>query len=280
MTPHHTRPAMPRPIGVVCVWKDRVVPPPERLVDCSGYDILERHFEVFTVSAFALARSRLTARAVGVEGEVLLETDAAFQHPQGLVDLAASSSLLPAYSATGGYPGLRASLPRDYIRTIVEALAGPISEAFSLGRIRPGKAEGAFSIVTLPDDALSTVQRAPHVDSTNPHQFAILHYLCDAAFGGTTFFRHRATGFETLSEDRLPSYQAHRASEGGASGYVDTGAPWFEPIGRVTAGFNRLVAYRSAVLHSGYVPASAVLSPDPRKGRLTANVFVTFVADD
>ena len=232
------------------------------------------------MTSFALARSRLTARAVGGEGEVLLESDAAFQQPRGLVDLAASSPFLPAYGATGGYPGLRASLPRDYIRTIVEVLAGPISEAFSLGRIRPVKAEGAFSIVTLPDDALSAVQRAPHVDSTNPYQFAILHYLCGEAFGGTTFFRHRATGFETLSEHRLPRYKASRASEGVASGYVDTGAPWFEQTGRVSAGFNRLVAYRSCVLHSGYVPASCVLSPDPRMGRLTANVFVTFAADD
>lgn len=231
------------------------------------------------MTSFALARSKLTARAVGIEGEVLLETDAAFQQPCELVELAASSAFLPAYSATGGYPGLRASLPRDYIKTLVEVLAGPMSEAFSLGRIRPIKAEGAFSIVTLADDALSAVQRAPHVDSTNPYQFAILHYLCDEAFGGTSFFRHRATGFETLSERRLPSYKATRAGEGDASGYVDTGAPWFEQIARVSAGFNRLVAYRSCVLHSGYVPASRALSPDPRKGRLTANVFVTFAAD-
>ena len=229
------------------------------------------------MTSFSLAqRSKLTATQVGSEGEVLLESAAVFQHPQALVELAASSPLLPAYTATGGYPGLRASLPREYIKTIVEALAGPISEAFSLGRIRPVKAEGAFSIVTVSEDALSAVQRAPHVDSTNPHQFAILHYLCDEAFGGTTFFRHRATGFETLSEHRLPSYRASRATEGIAPGYVDTGAPWFEQIARVSAGFNRLVAYRSCALHSGHVPASCVLSPDPRLGRLTANVFVTF----
>ena len=229
------------------------------------------------MTLFALARqSKLTARLFGSEDEVLLEAVTAFEQPRHLVDLAASSLFAPAYGAVGGYPGLRASLPREYIKTVVEALAGPISEAFSLGRIRPVKAEGAFSIVTLPDDALTAVQRAPHVDSTNPNQFAILHYLCDETFGGTGFYRHRATGFETLSDERQSTYKDSRAGEGLAVGYVTDGAPWFAQTARVSAGFNRLVAYRSCVLHSGHVPELASRSADPRLGRLTANVFVTF----
>lgn len=258
---------------------DRAVFSGETILRSDGHDRRATHSKLFVVTAFTLARrSKLTAMYVGAEGEAVLESPAAFEHPEHLVDLAASIPFAPAYTSTGGYPGLRASLPDYYIRTVVEALAGPISEAFSLGRIRPVKAEGAFSLVTLPGDALSTAQRAPHVDSTNPHQFAILHYLCDEAFGGTSFFRHRATGFETLSEHRLATYRTHRATEGVAAGYVDDGAPWFEPTARVSAGFNRLVAYRSCVLHSGHVPASTMLSPDPRSGRLTANVFVTFAS--
>lgn len=232
------------------------------------------------VTSFPLARSsRLTASFVGDEGEPVLQTDAALQTPGALVELAASSVFTPAHGPTGGYPGLRASLPGDYIRALVEALAGPLSDVFSLGRIRPVKAEGAFSLVTLPSDALSVVQRAPHVDSTHPHQFAILHYLCDETFGGTTFFRHRATGFETITDDRLATYKAKRATEDVAAGYVDDGAPWFDRTGRTAAAFNRLVAYRSCMLHSGHVPSPELLSPDPRRGRLTANVFVTFAPD-
>ena len=33
------------------------------------------------------------------------------------------------------------------------------------------------------------------------------------------------------------------------------------------------VLYRGALLHSGIIPPDAVLSSDPRKGRLTANLF-------
>ena len=42
--------------------------------------------------------------------------------------------------------------------------------------------------------------------------------------------------------------------------------------------FNRLVVYRSHMLHSGRIPPGAELSDDPRRGRLTANIFVTYRA--
>lgn len=47
----------------------------------------------------------------------------------------------------------------------------------------------------------------------------------------------------------------------------------------MAADFNSLVVYRSRALHSGRILAPADLSPDPRRGRLTANIFVTFAAD-
>jgi len=220
--------------------------------------------------------SALTAALIGAEREPIIEADAALADPARLVEIAAASAFRPAFGPAGGYPGLRAALPDAYTETVVNALAGPIARVFALGRVRPVRAEGAFSIVTLPGDALVAPQRAPHTDSVNPLQFAILHYLCDPAFGGTSFYRHRATGFETLSDARLPAYQASRAQEGEAAGYVDDGEPWFESTARVAAGMNRLVAYRSCVLHSGHIPSPELLTADPRAGRLTANVFVTF----
>ncbi len=229
------------------------------------------------ISSFPLARgSRLTASLVGNEQEAVLQTDATLERPHDLVELAASSAFTPAYSPAGGYPGLRARLPDDYISSIVGALAGPLSDAFALGPIRPVWANGALSMVTLSTDALVPPQRAPHVDSTHPMQFAILHYLCDERFGGTSFYRHRSTGFETIDDARLAVYSGRRREEMAPQGYVDDGAPWFERTARISASFNRLIAYRSCVLHSGHVPDASLLSADPKAGRLTANVFVLF----
>ena len=230
-------------------------------------------------SRFPLSpQPRLTAAYIGDEREPVLRAEAMLDQPQTLVDLAAPGSFAPAFSSAGGYPGLRAPAPRDYVETIVRALTGPIGEAFALGPIRPVEANCSYSLVTLPEDQLVPVQRAPHVDTVDGWQFAILHYLCDAGFGGTAFYRHRATGYETLTEDRLPAYHAARAAEGWAAGYVEDGAPWFDKIAEVSAHFNSLVVYRSRVLHSGRILAPERLSPDPRRGRLTANIFVTFAA--
>ena len=42
----------------------------------------------------------------------------------------------------------------------------------------------------------------------------------------------------------------------------------------VDPAFNRLIVYRSHVLHAGLLDGIA-LSPDPRAGRLTANSFLS-----
>lgn len=224
-------------------------------------------------------RSDVTARYIGNEREPLLRIEAAAAQPETLVELAATQNFTPAFGPSGGYPGLRAPAPRDYVETIVRTLAGPIAEAFSLGAIRPVRAKCFYSLITLPAEKLVRAQRAPHVDTVDGWQFAILHYLCDAGFGGTAFYRHCATGFETITEERLPAYHNARSEEGWTEGYIDDGAPWFERTAEIAAEFNSLVVYRSRLLHSGRILSPEQLSPDPRRGRLTANVFVTFEAD-
>ncbi len=226
---------------------------------------------------FSLPNSlRLTATHVGREREPLLEARDVVVEAQALVDLAAASLFKPAYGPAGGYPGLRATAPNDYLAMIVGALAGPIAEVFALGPVRPVQAECSFSLATLPPDRLAPPQRAPHVDTVDPRRFAILHYLCDPGFGGTVFYRHRATGFETLSEERKGPYLAARRQEGWAPGYVDDGEPWFERTAEVPAEYNRVIVYRSRLLHSGRILAPEALSGDPRRGRLTVNTFATF----
>jgi len=218
---------------------------------------------------------RVAASRIGRDGEPVLLVDRFLADPHALVDAAAASDFAPAYGSGGGYPGIRASAPLDYVEDAVRALVGPIAEAFGLGAVRPRHAECSFSLVTLPPDRLVPAQRAPHVDTADPRQFAILHYLCGPAFGGTAFFRHRATGFEAITEARLPAYEAARAREAAGEGYIAGDDAAFERIGAVEAAFDRVVVYRSRLLHSGLVGDPAALSADPRTGRLTANIFLT-----
>jgi hypothetical protein len=219
---------------------------------------------------------RFNVGLVGLEREPLLLVERMLPDPERLVRSAENLTFAPAFTAAGGYPGHRAPAPRAYVDFMVQALAMPIAKAFGLGSIRPVKADCAFSIVTLSSKDLAPSQRAPHVDTTNGWQFAILHYLCDSSFGGTSFYRHRATGFETITPERQPNYLAVRHSESATDGYVEDGAPWFERTASIDARFDRVIVYRSRILHSGHISNAARLSAHPRTGRLTANIFATF----
>ncbi|RYE03681.1 MAG: hypothetical protein EOP61_03640 [Sphingomonadales bacterium] len=223
--------------------------------------------------------ARPTLRHIGVEQEPLLEIDDLLRLPNALVDYAASEvTFQPVHGPAGGYPGIRAPAPLDYVEAVVRAADPLLRQAFGLGAVRLANAECNFSLVTLAPDELVAAQRIPHVDTTDPLQFAFLHYLCRPHQGGTAFYRHRATGFEALTPERAAHYDHVRRTEQGREppGYIAGDTRHFEQTGGVEAVYNRLAIYRSRVLHSGRIPAGATLSKDPRKGRLTANIFVNY----
>src|SRR3546814_19652522 len=68
--------------------------------------------------------------------------------------------------------------------------------------------DASFSIVATPAEALSVVQRVPHCDAFTADRIALVHYLSPDGGDGTAFFRHRATGVETVSEARRAAYAA------------------------------------------------------------------------
>jgi hypothetical protein len=226
---------------------------------------------------------RVTARVerIGREQEPLLILDGVMQRPDALVDYAASEvEFRPAWTASGGFPGLRAPAPLNYVEQLVRSLSPAVEKAFGLTGVKLARAECNFSLVTLAPEALTPLQRVPHADTDDPLQFAFLHYLCAPEFGGTAFYRHRATGFETLRPERAAAFTAARDAElreapPGAA-YIVGDSPHYERIAAAEARFDRLIVYRSRTLHSGLIAPDAPLSDDPRHGRLTANIFVNF----
>jgi hypothetical protein len=58
------------------------------------------------------------------------------------------------------------------------------------------------------------------------------------------------------------------------TGYIRGSDALFEQIDAIEAVPDRLLIYQGSLLHSGIIPKGMTLSADPRKGRLTANVFV------
>jgi hypothetical protein len=89
----------------------------------------------------------------------------------------------------------------------------------------------------------------------------MVHYLCRGDFGGTGFFRHEATGFESV-DTRQGAYVAAAEAElargvGMSSRRRRHGR--LRLIGQADCVFNRLIVYRGHVLHS------ALLGPERRR---------------
>ena len=223
----------------------------------------------------------VTVHAVGAEAEPVMVVDGVMRRPDVLVEYAAREvSFQPAPARENFYPGLLGAIPLTYVSALVEALRPQLEEVFELGDAVPVRASCNYSIVTCQPAQLEPAQRIPHVDTADPLQIAILHYLCDERFDGTGFYRHRSTGFEGITLERWAPYQAALAADlerhPPEAAYIGGDTPLFERTARFDLRFDRVLVYRSRVLHSGQIDPAVGLSPDPRRGRLTGNIFLNY----
>lgn len=219
--------------------------------------------------------ARVTETRFGAERQVLLCVENALPDPQAVVAVAARH----AYRRIGPfYPGLRAPVSEAVAMELVGPLLPRLADAFAL----PAPAtyfECYLSLVTAAPYALAPIQRLPHFDGVEPDRIAVLLYLDAAERGGTAFYRQRATGFESVDAARLAPYRT--ALEGGVAehglpprAYIAGDTPLFERVHAVEGRFNRLIAYRGNTIHCANLPADFTPSADPKKGRLTLNLFL------
>jgi len=216
----------------------------------------------------------ITAQHIGRERQPLVVIDGFAPDPDALRAAAIATAFEPAIHL---YPGIRAPLPANYLPDQLPVIAEILAEVFG----QPGAAviDASFSIVTTPPGKLSIGQRLPHCDAFARGRIALVHYLSEGG-GGTAFYRHRSTGFETVDEARAPIYSGQldaelRHAAAPPQGYIDGDTPLFERTMRAEARYNRALIYRSFVLHSGAIAPDAALSPDPASGRLTVTGFLS-----
>lgn len=177
------------------------------------------------------------------------------------------------------YPGVRAAVLPSYFEGLAPILAPVMREVFGAHR-RLGFKRALYSIATTPSAQLTLGQRIPHIDGLEEGMIAIIHYLSREPYGGTSFYRHRSTGFETIDAARHPRYfealQADFARHGEpAPGYIQGDTPIFERIAGYGAAFNRALIYRSSLLHCADLPNDTPFPTDARSGRLTVASFLT-----
>ena len=103
------------------------------------------------------------------------------------------------------YPGVRAAVARQLLKPLLHALDPLIRSIF--GYEATILDDAYYSLVTTAPADLTPIQRLPHFDGVESNRLALLHYLSPEQPGGTAFYRHRTTGFEGVTSERLPVYR-------------------------------------------------------------------------
>ena len=178
------------------------------------------------------------------------------------------------------YPGVESLAPDVYSKAIYYYLGDLICSTFGFSRERISHCKSTYAIVTTPPEQLQECQSRPHIDSPSSLQIAAVHYLCSPSHGGTSLYRHRATGFESLTSEKVAQVSACFPDEvkdtTWMGRYINGSNDYYEQIASFDAAFNRMVMYPSNCLHSGNVGSDFTFDPSPSTGRLTLTTFVRF----
>lgn len=215
---------------------------------------------------------------MGSEKQPLLVIDNLVSEPQSLVDYAMEQQdVMPA---SGHYPGLRSAAPKVYGDMLVDGLTDLLCKVFSLVPSNLNKADSYYSMVSTPVEHLSIIQQLPHFDQPNPNELAVIHYLCNEAHGGTSFYCHRGTGYEYIDQLRSANYFTTLENEIKQYGmprkpcYINDENVFFSKVVSVPAKFNRAVIYRCSSLHSGDISPDYKFDLNPMSGRFTIASFI------
>jgi hypothetical protein len=219
---------------------------------------------------------RIQRLTIGNERAPLLVVDNVVADPDALVELASGKVFGDVASY---YPGVRSKVPLTLQQFILDELRGEFADVFGQRRTGLRVTSCHFSLVTTKPSDLTYLQRIPHIDSLVSSELAFILYLFKADLGGTAFYRHRKTGFESVDQERRAEYwrsieQEQAAVEQASRGYISGDTEFYERIGRQDGIFNRMLVYRRTTLHSADLSPEFVPSPDPRRGRLSVNGFI------
>ena len=219
---------------------------------------------------------QLSHVAIGAERAPLLVIDNFVADAQALV----ADACARAFTVRSQYfPGIRAEAPPAYQQLLLTRLRSPLLDLLGMADGTLTLSMCHYSLITTPAQELAPPQRIPHVDSFAKSGLATIHYLFKANHGGTAFYRHRRTGFESIDEARRATYaralyEEHSSPAAPEPGYINGSTELFEQIAKQDGVFNRMLVYRRNSLHSGCIEAGFVPDPNPSTGRLSINSFI------
>jgi hypothetical protein len=194
---------------------------------------------------------------IGRRGFAVCRIDNVLHDPDAVAALAFAQSY--AEDRSNLYPGMRAPVPGSFSAEL-RAWLTPILQRHGVLKADQALCSDSsfFSVVTTASADLLPIQRIPHYDSTDPNLFAAVIYLCDTRFSGTSFYRHRKTGFEEITEENQGNYRLALDSDLRRYGapkkeYINGDSSLFEVIFSNQLKFNSAVIYPGRALHAANI---------------------------
>jgi Family of unknown function (DUF6445) len=200
------------------------------------------------------------------------------REPQAVAALGFAQSY--ARDTSNLYPGVRARLPESFSAAFRSWLAPILVDNGVLDTTHAiSRDESFFSVVTTSSRDLLPIQCIPHYDSTDPNLLAAVIYLCDRRFSGTSFYRHRRTGYEEITEQNRRNYQLALDNDMRLHGapkreYMNGDSVLFESIFSNELKFNSAIVYPGRVLHAGNIQRNLETPQDKSEWRLTITALL------
>jgi Family of unknown function (DUF6445) len=215
---------------------------------------------------------------IGRRGIRVSMIDNVLHDPEGVAALGFAQSY--AQDRSNLYPGLRAPIPKNF-STAFRAWLTPILRRNGVleGNRALHRDESFFSVVTTASTDLLPIQSIPHYDSTDPNLFAAVIYLCDTRFSGTSFYRHRKTGYEEITEENRNNYKLSLDNDMRIHGvpkkeYMNGDSLLFEAIFSNELKFNSAIIYPCRILHAANIKRRFNAPKDKSEWRLTVTALL------
>ncbi len=225
-------------------------------------------------------KPNITKLVIGEEKTPLLLIDDFANYPDDIIAFAGDGTSFKADSQNF-YPGKRKLTPNQYSEQICHQYLVLFQNFFGFeSATKASSVTSALAVANTQIKKLRPMQMIPHIDTPQSNQFAVVHYLCSAEHGGTSFYRHIQTGYEVITQERLYPYGIQVKKEAIANqlhktpSYMSGSNSMFEQIYSVKASMNRAIVYPSNLLHSGNIQPQLGLSLNPKLGRLTIGSFI------
>lgn len=226
------------------------------------------------------SQSTIKVTAVGNEKTPVIVMDEFALDTSSVIDYACKTAGF-GKDSTSVYPGVRAKPTRQYLNEVLRVVVPILVKIYAVPMDRRIRSSTFYSLIATPPERLQILQRLPHFDSNRKYYFAMTHFLNRQSHGGTGLFRHKPTGYETITEDRVTNYiqagdEFLLAHGDPAEEYFTKSTDHYELYETIEYRPNRLVAYPGCMLHSGLINPQTDINSNPETGRLTGNFFVDF----